>query len=79
MKKMIFDKLIEIFENVIPEVDPETITPESTLMEDLGLNSLTMMLLAVSIEDEWGVSFESGATLDTVEDVVNYIEEKKED
>ena len=49
---MIFDKLIEIFQNVIPEVDSGDIHKGSLLVEDLGLNSLTMMLLAVSIEDE---------------------------
>ena len=48
---MVFDKLLEIFENVIPEVDTADISEESTLFEDLGLNSLTMMLLAVSVED----------------------------
>ena len=45
---MVFDKLLEIFSNVIPEVDTSEITKDSTLFEDLGLNSLTMMLLAVS-------------------------------
>lgn len=73
---MIFDKLIEIFENVIPEVDSSEITPESTLMEDLGLNSLTMMLLAVSIEDEYGVTFDDMQELETVGDVVEYISER---
>ena len=37
---MIFDKLIEIFQNVIPEVDSGDIHKDSLLVEDLGLNSL---------------------------------------
>lgn len=70
---MIFDKLLEIFGNIIPEVDPAEISLSSNLLEDLGLNSLTMMLLAVSIEDEYGIKFEDGVVLDTVEDVCDYI------
>ena len=73
---MIFDKLLEIFANVIPEVDTNEIKPESSLTDDLGLNSLTMMLLAVSIEDEYGIQFENADSLETVQDVCDYIEEK---
>lgn len=73
---MIFDKLLEIFENVIPEVDTNEIKPESSLTDDLGLNSLTMMLLAVSIEDEYGIQFDNADKLETVQDVCDYIAEK---
>ena len=73
---MIFEKLVEIFGNVIPEVDPSEIKPESTLNEDLGLNSLTMMLLAVSVEDEFAIKFENAESLVTVQDVVDYIESR---
>lgn len=73
---MIYDKLLEIFGNVIPEVDPAEIGMESSLTEDLGLNSLTMMLLAVSIEDEYDIKFEDAGELKTVEDVCKYIEDK---
>ena len=73
---MIFDKLIEIFQNVIPEVDSGYIHKDSLLVEDLGLNSLTMMLLAVSIEDEYGITFDDSARLETVNDVISYIEDK---
>ena len=73
---MIFDKLIEIFQNVIPEVDSGDIHKDRLLVEDLGLNSLTMMLLAVSIEDEYGITFDDSARLETVNDVISYIEDK---
>lgn len=75
---MIFEKLVEIFANIVPEIDSEEITLESNLVEDLGLNSLTMMLLAVSIEDEFDIKFEGADDLETVEDVVSFIESKTE-
>lgn len=73
---MIFDKLLEIFGNVIPEVDVNEIKPESNLVEDLGLNSLTMMLLAVSIEEEYDMKFDELSNLETVGEVRDYIAEK---
>ncbi len=73
---MIYDKLLEIFANVIPEVDPSEISMDSSLTEDLGLNSLTMMLLAVSIEDEYNIKFEGADGLKRVGDVRGYIAER---
>ena len=73
---MVFDKLLVIFENVIPEVDTADISEESTLFEDLGLNSLTMMLLAVSVEDEFDIKFEDVESLETVGEVCDFIREK---
>lgn len=73
---MVFDKLLEIFENVIPEVDTGDISEDSTLFEDLGLNSLTMMLLAVSVEDEFDIKFDDVEALETVGDVCDFIREK---
>ena len=73
---MVFDKLLEIFANVIPEVDTADISEESTLFEDLGLNSLTMMLLAVSVEDEFDIKFEDVEAFETVGDVCDFIREK---
>ena len=35
-----------------------------------------MMLLAVSIEDEYGITFDDSARLETVNDVISYIEDK---
>ena len=73
---MIFEKLLEIFANVIPEVDTAEINEDSTLSEDLGLNSLTMMLLAVSIEEEYDMKFDELSNLETVGEVRDYIADK---
>ncbi len=73
---MILDKLIEIFGKVMPGADASKIKLESSLMGDLGINSLTMMLLAIMVEDEFGFHFEGDAKLDTVGDICNYIADK---
>lgn len=70
---MIFDKLVEIFERVMPQVNTADITMDSVLSTDLGVDSLNMMLLAISVEDAFNISFEAGAKLDTVKDICDYV------
>ncbi|MBQ1223995.1 MAG: acyl carrier protein, partial [Oscillospiraceae bacterium] len=50
--------------------------PETKLVEDLGLDSLNMMLLAVSVEDEFGFRFDDMPVFETVGDISLYIEKK---
>ena len=38
------------------ELDPETITAETNLIDDLGADSLDVVELIMSLEDEFGVS-----------------------
>jgi acyl carrier protein len=47
-----FDELRQIVSEKF-QLDPETITMESTL-EDLGLDSLDIVELAMTIEETWG-------------------------
>ena len=59
---MVFEKLKEIFGRVMPQCDPATIKMDSVLATDLGVDSLNMMLLAITVE------------LETVKDIVDYVE-----
>lgn len=71
---MIFDKLVEIFTQVMPATDPKKITMDSVLTTDLGVDSLNMMLLAITVEDEFKIRFDNNAKLETVKDIVAYVE-----
>ena len=71
---MVFEKLKDIFARVMPQCDPSTITMDSVLTTDLGVDSLNMMLLAITVEDEFKIRFSSDAKLETVKDIVDYIE-----
>ncbi len=72
-----FERLLEILAQVVPNADASAITAESRLTADLGLNSLTIMLLAMSVEDKFGFEFDESASFETVADVMKYIEEHK--
>lgn len=71
-------KLTELFENVFEnEIDVKGISEESRLIEDLGMNSIGLLYMAMAVEEEFSVSFtnEDFAILHTVGDVIRKIEE----
>ena len=74
---MIFDKLITILQRVKPNVDISGVTMDSRLITDLGIDSLSMMLLAISVEDEFDIEFGDDANFNTVKELCDYIEAKK--
>ena len=74
-----------IFENVRDalaqqfEVDPETITMDTSIIDDLGADSLDVVELIMSLEDIFGISItdEDAAQLNTVRKIVDYLERLK--
>lgn len=58
---------------------PEEITDESRLVEDLGADSLDIVELIMSFEDEFNISLpdEDVAKMTTIGDIVTYIESLK--
>lgn len=58
------------------EVDPATVSLQSKLKEDLGLDSLDLSEAILAIEDEFDFEFDDDAvdSLKTLEDMCQYIE-----
>ena len=58
------------------ELDPDKITRETNLSDDLGADSLDVVELIMNIEDEFGVSIsdEEAANLFTVQRIVEFLE-----
>ncbi len=50
-----FEKLKNIIADVL-NVDPDEITEETTLTDDLGADSLDLYQILMGIEDEFGIS-----------------------
>ena len=71
-----------IFENVKNELakqfelDPESITMDTNIVDDLGADSLDVVELIMSLEDSFGVTIsdEDAAELYTVRRIVEYLE-----
>lgn len=60
------------------EIDISNVTPESNLRDDIGINSIGILYMALAIEEEFGIKFtnEDFADIATVSDVVAIIDKK---
>ncbi|WP_024793223.1 meromycolate extension acyl carrier protein AcpM [Tomitella biformata] len=74
-KDEIVQNLAEIIEEVTG-IEPSEITLEKSFVDDLDIDSLSMVEIAVQTEDKYGIKIpdEELASLRTVGDVVAYVE-----
>ena len=72
-----FDQIKKVLVEAI-NVDEEEIKPEAKLNEDLGIDSLAAVELALELENDFGIRIEDEelANLVTVQDVMDIIEKK---
>ena len=73
---MVLDKMKDILVEQL-ECNPEDITMESLLVDDLGADSLDAIAIVMSVEDTFKVEVpdEIIEKIETVGDIVNYIED----
>ena len=72
---MIFEKVRDALASQF-ELDPESVTMDTNLVDDLGADSLDVVELIMELEDEFGVAMsdEDAAQLYTVGRIVDYLE-----
>jgi acyl carrier protein len=60
-------------------VTPDQVTPEAKFIEDLGADSLDTVELVMALEEEFGqeIPDEEAEKLQTVGDVIKYVEDKQ--
>lgn len=80
MKMDTFEKVKEIIIDTL-SFDGDEIRPESDFFKDLKADSLDVVELMMALEENFGISIpdEELPNLHTVENVVKYIEDHKED
>ncbi|MGA4644237.1 acyl carrier protein [Limisphaera sp. 4302-co] len=68
VKKIIVEQL---------DVNPDQVTPEARLIDDLGADSLDAVELIMALEEEFGhdIPDEQAEKMQTVGDIIKYIEE----
>ena len=70
----IFESLRNIVWQIRPTADLSTIDENSQLVRDLGLDSLTILLVSLALENKYGFKFEGSPRFETVKEVIDYIE-----
>ncbi len=77
---MIVEKLKKITKGIMADsgngIDYEAITEDSRLMEDVGLSSISMLMLVIGIEEEFSIELpiKEASSCQTVGDIVRVIE-----
>ena len=69
----ILKDLKEILQLIKPSLDLSTVNEDTQLISDIGLDSLTIMLLSLAIENKFKIKFEGALKFNTVGDVMDYI------
>jgi acyl carrier protein len=72
-RENIFNELKEILKLIKPSADFSTINDDSQLVRDVGLDSLTILLLSLAIENKFGFKFEGNPKFTTVGEVIDYV------
>ncbi|MBR5081920.1 MAG: hypothetical protein IKX35_05715 [Bacteroidales bacterium] len=69
----ILEDLKEILQLIKPSLDLSSVNEDTQLISDIGLDSLTIMLLSLAIENKYKIKFEGALKFNTVGDVMDYI------
>ena len=70
------EKLKAVLSKVLPDMDMSGVTENTKLIEDLGFDSLALMMMSMEIEDAFGFRFTEFVKFETVGDVCRYLEDK---
>jgi acyl carrier protein len=75
---MVFDKIREILADQL-DANADEMTMDTRIAEDLGADSLDVVEMLMSVEDEFGIEIPDDAIEDlkTIGNVVEYIEKNK--
>ena len=72
-RETIFEGLKEILVQIKPSMDVSSINEDSQLVRDVGLDSLTILLLSLAVENKFAFKFEGTPKFNTVGEVMDYI------
>ncbi|MFB4317981.1 acyl carrier protein [Actinomadura sp. 21ATH] len=74
-EKEILDGLAEIIDDIVG-IDKSEVTPEKNFIDDLDIDSLSMVEIAVAAQDKFDVEIPDDElrNLKTVKDVINFVQ-----
>lgn len=71
------ERLKKLLAEIDEEIDPESITGESRLVEDIGMSSVALLYMAVAVEEEFGIDLSSYEVKEgtTVNDIIALLQD----
>lgn len=74
-EQQILDGLADIIDEIVG-IDKSEVTPEKNFIDDLDIDSLSMVEIAVAAQDKFGVEIPDDElrNLKTVKDVINFVQ-----
>lgn len=72
-REAILNELKEILILIKPSMNLSSVTEDSQLVRDVGLDSLTILLLSLAVENKFGFKFKGTPKFETVGEVIDYI------
>jgi acyl carrier protein len=74
-EKEILEGLAEIIDDIVG-IDKSEVSPEKNFIDDLDIDSLSMVEIAVAAQDKFGVEIPDDElrNLKTVKDVINFVQ-----
>ncbi|MGP4023672.1 acyl carrier protein [Actinomadura sp. 3N407] len=74
-EQQILDGLAEIIDDIVG-IDKSEVTPDKNFIDDLDIDSLSMVEIAVAAQDQFGVEIPDDElrNLKTVKDVINFVQ-----
>ena len=74
---MIYEEITKLLAEQL-NIEPETITRDSKIVEDLHTDSLDMVEMLIALEDKYDINVpdEDAKNLDTIGKLVDYVEKK---
>jgi acyl carrier protein len=76
-EQQILDGLAEIIDEIVG-IDKSEVTPDKNFIDDLDIDSLSMVEIAVAAQDQFGVEIPDDElkNLATVKDVIDYVQKQ---
>lgn len=71
---MVFDKICDIIAHKL-DIDKAVIKPESSFT-DMKVDSLYMVEIMLSIEEEFNITIDDASHLESVQDLCDYVQRK---
>lgn len=68
------ERVKKVFSEIMPQTDLSRVTLETSVTNDLGVDSLKMVMLAIALEDEFQVRLDFSSPFQTVGDVVSFLD-----